>query len=322
MNMAIAVLGLGSIGLRHAGNLLMLGERVVGFDPDQARRDKLASIGGEVESDRSAALMAAEAVVVASPSQYHGADLADAISAGCHVFAEKPLCHRVDGISDLLEEAASKDLVVFAAHNLRFHPAVERAKQAIDAGAIGRILWARLLLSSYLPSWRPEADYREGYAADPRTGGIIFDDVHEIDLANYLLGPAQVAAAVARRTGELDIAAEDCADIILLHEGEWNSTIHMDFASQNRQRLVEVSGNEGLIRLDLAARRFIQISTNGDIIHDDALGGRIDDDYIAEITSFLTCFRNRKKPRCDGYEALRMIEQVLMARQLAGLPKA
>ena len=41
--MTIAVIGLGSIGARHAGNLLQIGESVCGFDPDVARRDLRAA---------------------------------------------------------------------------------------------------------------------------------------------------------------------------------------------------------------------------------------------------------------------------------------
>ncbi len=42
--MKIAVLGLGSIGLRHGANLLALGRDVIGYDPDPARRALLLAL--------------------------------------------------------------------------------------------------------------------------------------------------------------------------------------------------------------------------------------------------------------------------------------
>ncbi len=320
--MITAVLGLGSIGLRHAGNLLALGEEVLGFDPDPARRACFEAAGGTTTGDRDTVLGDAGAVVVATPSGHHLADLGDAIAAGCHVFVEKPLAHRADGVSGLLDEAEARGLVVFAGLNLRYHPCVERARETLASGAIGRVLWARLLYSSHLPAWHPDTDYRKSYSADRRTGGILFDDIHEIDLANHLLGPAEVVAAVARKSGELEIEAEDCAELILRHQGGWHSTIHMDFATKLRQRVTEVGGSDGVIRVDLKRRRFRHLAADGSVVRDEALGGHNDDDYAAEMAAFLASMRGGARPRCDGREALGMLEQVLAARRLAGLPEA
>jgi len=321
-NRPVAVLGLGSIGFRHAGNLLALDQPVVGFDPDPARRERFAAIGGRPAASREEALATSRAVVVASPSEFHLEDLGDAIRAGSHVFVEKPLCHRPDGVLELLAEGEAKGLVVFAGLNLRYHPAVERAKQALEAGEIGRVLWARLMCSSYLPAWHPDDDYRKGYSSDPQTGGILFDDVHEVDLANHLLGPAQVVAAAARRTGELEIEAEDCAEVILCHDGGWHSAIHMDFATKVVRRVTEVAGTEGIISVDIRERRFTLIASDGSVLRDEILGGGIDDDYLVEMAAFLACTRGEARPRCVGREALMTLEQVLAARRLAGLPES
>lgn len=320
--MVVAVLGLGSIGFRHARNLLRLGEATVGFDPDPERRERFAAAGGATASSRSEALEQASAVVIASPSGQHLADLEEAVAAGCHVFVEKPLAHTGQGIDPLLREAKRRKLVVFVGFNLRYHPCVEWAKEALAEGRLGKILWARLLCSSYLPDWRPDQDYRQGYAADPVTGGILFDDVHEFDLAMYLLGPANTVAAAARRTGALEIEAEDCADIILRHHHGVLSTLHMDFVSPTRQRVTEVVGTDGLVRIDISNRRFMEIGVDGIVLRDRSPSRPLEDDYRIEMSNFLDCTRGQSKPRCDGGEALSVLEQVLAARKLAKLPTA
>jgi len=320
--LTVAVLGLGSIGLRHARNLLSLGQAVVGFDPDPERRQLLEAEGGRALDSRDGALEGANAAVIASPSQFHADDLSAALDAGCHVMAEKPLAHSVVGLDDLLARAHEQGLVVFVAHNLRFHPCVEAAREILAAGRLGELLWARLLAASYLPDWRPHQDYRRGFAADPATGGALFDFIHEFDLAAHLLGPFETAAAVARRTGTLDIASEDCVDAILRHASDVCSAVHVDYATRPARRITEIVGTDGTLTLDLVNRQLTLVDADGaEIAHHD-YGGAFSEDYVREMEAFLECVNGQAEPRCDAKEALSILTQVVAARALAGLPAA
>lgn len=316
----VAVLGLGSIGLRHATNLIQLGQHVVGFDPDPERRSKLLALGGTTSESREFALEQADAAVVATPNRFHLDDLTAAIDAGCPTFVEKPISHRSDGVAELLAEARTRNLSVFAALNLRYHPSVEFAKAALAEQRIGPIVWARLICSSYLPNWRPHQDYRKGHACDPETGGILFEDIHEVDLANHLLGPARVIAATARVTETLELTAEDCADLILRHPDGVISSIHMDFATPVPKRVTEIAGTKGVIRIDIIGRSYLETNADGEIVHERRFDSLIDDDYLVEMDAFLGSLDGGGDVRCDGGEALDVLAQVINARELAGLP--
>ena len=315
----VAVLGLGSIGLRHARNLLELGCRVSGFDPDPARRAMLAEAGGTALEKREAAF-AHGAVVIATPSAHHAADLADAVDAGCHVFIEKPLAHSAEGLDALIARAATRGLTVFAGFMLRYHPAVERLRTLIDEGVIDRIVTLRAVCGSWLPAWRPGQDYRKGYAADPRTGGVILDIVHEIDLACHLAGPATVAACVARRSGLLEMEAEDIADIVLAHDGGITSNLHLDYLARPPVRCGAVTGEGGTLAWDLNARTLLWSDATGAVRESAAYPGAWNDDYIAQMRHFLACLDGETIPRCDGAEALAVLQTALAARSMAGLP--
>ncbi len=320
--MTVAVLGLGSIGLRHARNLLSLGQQVAGFDPDPKRRRMLEAEGGQARDSRKAALGGAEAAVIASPSAYHAEDMVAAVDAGCHVFAEKPLAHSADGLEDLLACAEDADLVFFVAHNLRYHPCTEAAKEALAEGGLGDLLWARLLAVSYLPDWRPDQDYRQGFAADPASGGALFDFIHEFDLAAHLLGPFETVAATARRTGTLDMDSEDCVDAILRHRSGVCASLHVDYVTRPPRRITEIIGAGGAISLDLLGRRFTHTDADGEVVTDRAFGGEVAEDYVREMKDFLDCLDGRARPRCDGREASGILRQVLAARAMADLPAA
>ena len=320
MSVNVGVIGLGSIGLRHAGNLLAAGAVVKGFDPVPERRARLAEIGGTPLETRDAAMDGADAVAVTSPSERHLNDLAAAIGAAKHVFIEKPLASSVDGLPAALEEADAKGLCVFAGLNLRFHPAVKAARTLLAEGAMGERLWGRLLASSYLPDWRPGVDYRKGYAADPRTGGVLFDFIHEFDLAVHLLGSAETVAAAARRSGRLELESEDCADIVLRHGNGVQSVIHVDYITRPRRRETEISGTEGMLRLDLEAGRLTLVNRDGATVEDQSFAIDPNAMYVDEMNAFLSCVRDGAEPACGGWEALEVLKLVIRARELSGLP--
>ena len=318
-SLVIAVIGLGSIGMRHVDSLRRLGCSVVGFDPDAARIPELESKGGESAPSRDVALIAADGAIIASPTGEHLDDFATALEAGCDVLVEKPIAHVVEGVSDILRSADSAGRIVAVGYNLRFHPAACASRDALKNGRIGTVLWARFIGASYLPHWRPNQDYRNGYAADRVSGGALFDWSHELDLATSLLGSAKVAAAVGRRTGELEIAAEDCADVVLRHRGGVLSTLHLDYVTRPAQRRFEICGTDGFMMVDLLCRRMRIVDTQGAIVDEQIYAGSFDDDYVSEAESFLQSIRTRHAARCSGWDGLTALEHALTARSLLGL---
>jgi len=320
-NPRITVIGLGSIGLRHARNLLAAGADVVGLDPDPERCSLLAEAGGKPEQSRESALEHADGVVIASPSAHHFQDLADVAHRGCHVFIEKPLAHTDNGLEDILREFERHDRIVFAGLNLRFNPTAQSAQRLVAEGTLGKVLWARFQLSDYLPNWRPHQDHRKGYAADPVSGGVLFDVIHEFDLANFILGQAKTVAAASGNSATLGIAAEDSAEVILRHNSGVLSTLHLDYVTRPRQRVTEIAGSEANLRLDLDARTVSLSDLKGTLIDMIPHAGEYATDYEAEMTSFLACMAGQQSPPCDGWQALDILRQVLAARRFCALPE-
>jgi len=320
MPLRAAVLGLGSIGMRHALNLLSMGVNVVGYDPQQERIALLHANGGASANTPEAAFEMADCVIIATPSGLHDADLRAAISARKDIFIEKPLAHTTNGVADLIGEAEKNGLILFAGFNLRFHPAVIAAREALSQNRLGRILWARLIASDYLPNWRPHQDHTKGYAADPLSGGVIFDLIHEFDLARHLLGPMQCEAATAHKSGSIGIPSEDVADVLLRHNNGFVSSLHLDYVTRPPIRLTEIVGTRGQMRIDLRNRHMSIIGIDGTIEDQIRFDSVIAEDYVSEMKSFMDCVENRTTPPCSGREAFDVLQQVCRAREIAGLP--
>ena len=315
----VAVIGLGSIGMRHARNLLDMGHAVRGFDPNAPLRSELKDMGGEALETRDDAFKGAAAAVICSPNAAHLDDARTALDVDCHVLIEKPMAHTERGIEDML---AGTDKTIAVAHNMRFHPSVEAAKKIISSGALGDLLWGRFVCASYLPDWRPGQDYRKNYTADASTGGVLFDIVHEFDIANYLLGAAETLAACASRSGHLEMDSEDIADVIIRHANGARSTLHLDYVTRPARRRADIAGTKGLLEIDIIGRSLRLTGIDGDVSDERTFEGENAETYRAEMKDFLNAVETGAQPRCDGTEALSVLHQVLAARRISGLPEA
>lgn len=321
--MRVAVLGLGSMGARHLTNAQALDCTAVGFDPNGEQAAAVCGrIGAKCAGSRAEALGMCDVVVVASPSGSHRDDLAAAVNAGRHVLVEKPFAHRVDGLGSILDRAAAAGLIVAVAQNLRHHPAVERARAILADGAVGPVLSAVAIGAGYLPDWRPGQDYRQGYAADPESGGVIFDWVHEIDMLAHLLGPFTAVGAAASAGAWLDIPADEQAALVLRHQAGALSTVLLSYTTRPPLRRTTLLGPGGRMEIDIPGRRLSVAGLGRPEEIVEAFGGEHDDDYRTELTDFLAAVADKRPPRCPGREALTVLEGIVGARRLAGLPQA
>lgn len=125
-----------------------------------------------------------------APNHLHREVLIAALENGKHVYMDKPLCRTLDEAVSM-RQCAKKHTgsVTQMTFQYRFVPALLRAKELIDDGALGRIYSARVcyLHAGYIDpnrpySWRLDKDISG-------EGGALFDlGSHVIDLTRYLLG--------------------------------------------------------------------------------------------------------------------------------------
>ena len=82
-----------------------------------------------------------DAVVIATPVVTHYELAKQALSAGKHVFVEKPQAQSSAEAEELLAIAEERNLVLMPGYLLLYHPAVSKLKELIDAGELGDILY-------------------------------------------------------------------------------------------------------------------------------------------------------------------------------------
>jgi predicted dehydrogenase len=80
-----------------------------------------------------------DAVVIATPVRFHYTMAKAALSAGKHVFIEKPMARTEAEAAELVSLAEQQGLVLMVGHTFLFSPAVRRMKEIINAGDIGEV---------------------------------------------------------------------------------------------------------------------------------------------------------------------------------------
>lgn len=233
------VVGLGSIGQRHARLLSAMGSAVA-----VVSRHGGGAYAGVAEG---VAGHAPDYVVVATETADHARVLTELDAAGYdgRLLVEKPLFDRRQpfpwrgfGPTRL-------------AYPLRCHPALLELKHELGQQ---RVLSAHLYVGQYLPEWRPGTDYRACYSAHAAQGGGVLRDLsHELDMANWLLGGWRRLAARGGHWSSLEIDSDDVFSLLSEHERCSAATIQMNYLDRRRRRSLLLHTDDHSYSVNLVA---------------------------------------------------------------------
>ncbi|WP_184871567.1 Gfo/Idh/MocA family protein [Mesorhizobium sangaii] len=129
-----------------------------------------------------------------------------ALSAGKHVFTEKPLATSAADGQLLVSEAKSRGLLLGSAPDTFLGAAGRRARRLMDAGAIGRpVTGTAFMMGRGMEHWHPNPQfyYQPG-------GGPVFDmGPYYLTMLVNLLGPVERVMAMATRGQEERLITAD-----------------------------------------------------------------------------------------------------------------
>jgi predicted dehydrogenase len=291
----VLVVGSGPMAARHAANVVALGHEPVAVprleDAGDARVD---------------------AVVAATPPVAHLDALAWAVERRLPVLLEKPLAVSSAGLREALARAAAARVHATVGYNLRFHPALRSLADAVAAGRIGRLLSVRLEVGSFLPSWHPELDWRRGSAARGELGGGALPTLsHELDLALWIGGDAQLAGAIAARSSSLGLDVEDVGELLLRHASGAVGSIHCDLVDRAYNRRSRWIGEEATLEWSWGGPLVRSDGSRAETLWEDARFD-LEQTYVDELRAFLA---GEPAPGDDALaDAARVVELLEEAR--------
>ncbi len=328
--MKILIVGLGSIGQRHARSLReLLGSDVelLAFrqtyrrleisDSLEARPDvDLEALYGITAYDSLANALAEgpTATLVCTPNHLHLPIALEAARAGSHLFIEKPVAHRLAGLEELQREVRKLDLVCMVGYHLRFHPALDRLRALCRDGALGTLLSCWFDFGEHMPFWHRYEDYSQTFMArEEQGGGVVMTQIHDLDAIYSLFGLPETVYATGGRSGALDIDAEDHVTAILSYQSSsapFSVVLNQDCLRYPPVRMYSIRGTKGCVEWDYYANVVSLTDFDGrprTLYSDPSL--QRNTLFLAEMEHFLNCIHKREQPRVplhEGIDSLRM----------------
>ena len=310
------VVGGGSIGKRHIRNLLATGRRAAVVEVRIDRRQELAAqfpgVPRFASLDEALANESYLAGFVCAPTAYHLEPALALAKRGIHIFVEKPVSHSLDGIPELIALVEANGLVGFVGFCMRFFRPLQKAKELLDAGAVGRVVTARSFTGVYLPDWHPYEDYRSFYMAKKEQGGgVLLDECHAFDWMQWLCGPVEGAFAVVGTFSDLEVSTDDVTEAVVRFQGGAVGSIHLDMVDRSARSEVELIGTKSTLLVDLEGHTVRLWDPAGKRWETSAFPPSYDQMYVDELEHFFACVEGRERPLVDlrqGYQVQRMID--------------
>jgi len=272
----LGVVGAGNIAdLNVAGYLLHPRcDLVAVCDTDMDVAERAAGNWGGARVHRSLADLlddpSVDAVEVLTPTHLHHEHVLAALAAGKHVSCQKPIANSVDHGLEMAAAAQRAGRTLRVSECFMHYPPMEKARQLVTAGAIGRPTALRIKTvvgqtdAPFQAQLRPEG---YGWRLDARSpGGHLFDDmVHKYAMALWLVDSdiVSVQGVVRRR----DLFYEPCAVVFEYEDEALLGTLEVHYAPQmwlrsryyGADEFIEIQGDEGMIWVTRATGEMLDL---------------------------------------------------------------
>ncbi|MBU1239220.1 Gfo/Idh/MocA family oxidoreductase [Myxococcota bacterium] len=286
----VLIIGYGSIGQRHARLLIESGAQV------------------SIVSRRKLEL----------PNVFHNIEIALSKSNPSHIIISTETSAHIEAMRTIRDTSFQGSILVekplfastppdlpvinncYVAYNLRFHPLVQRMKQILQTE---QVISVSAYVGQYLPSWRPQTDYRTCYSAKRDCGGGVLRDLsHELDYLSFLFGPWNSLVAHGGKFSSLEIDSDDLFSITYETQIVKSINVHLNYLDRFPQRYLCVNTTTSTFHVD-----FISGSIRENE-HSIAVDVHRDFTYREQLKAFLSSDSKNLCTINEGLEVMKMIE--------------
>ena len=269
---------------------------------------------------------AIDAVFICTPNYRNKPLTIAALTAGKHVFCEKPPAFTAADVEEIRAVEARSEKCLMYGFNHRHHESIQKMKAVVDSGDMGRILWMRgrygkEVDETFFKGWRAKKELAGG--------GIMLDQgIHMLDLFLYLGGGFdEVQAMVSNLYWKIDGIEDNvfanfrssktgiCAS---LHSTmtQWRYIFSLEVFLEGGAMVLNglktssgVYGDE-----DLAIKRNAHHSSRGTFDAEDRVVYKTDMSWVSEVYHFLQVVEAGEKIKMgsshDALTVMRLIDQI------------
>jgi predicted dehydrogenase len=320
--MRIAVIGAGQFGRKHIAT--------VRSEP----RCKLVAVAdpalpGDLEvpvfADYREMLEKAkpDGVIIATPNALHVPVGFACVERGVPMLVEKPIAETVEASRELVRAAERTRTPLLVGHHRRYNPLVEKAREIVQGGGIGRLaavtaLWLLQKPADYFEvAWRREAG----------GGPLLINCIHDIDDLRYICGEIEEVRAM-KSCAIRGFAVEDTAAITIKFSNGALGTVTLCDAvpapwsweissgenpvyPQQPENCYFFSGTQGSLALPrMELWRYKENTGWYAPLFREQLKIEPADPQVRQLQHFCRVIRGEEPPRVSGSDATRTLEVV------------
>ena len=211
---------------------------VVDRDPGRLGqvRGRFPEIQVAQEAEPALADVRVDGVVIATPTSTHYRFAKAALERGKHVLVEKPIATAVREGAELCALAAASGRVLMIGHVFLFNPGIQRVKQYLDAGELGRIYYVAMVRTNLGPI-RVDVDAAWDLAS------------HDVSVVNYWLEGEPVTVAAVGGTW-INPGVADAVFATLRYPDDVLVNLHVSWLNPRKARDITVVGEKRMLTFD------------------------------------------------------------------------
>ena len=291
----VALLGLGRAGRFHIQSIQSIPginlRCVVDVDEPLARRlAKELECDYSTDADGPLGQADVDAVIVASPTHEHYAQIQAALEAGKPVFTEKPLGSSLEEIDTCFGLAKRSGLPLFVGFNRRFDPSFSSLARGVKEGQVGVL---QMLRVTSRDSPLPTMDYI-------KTSHGIFHDciVHDFDMLRFITGvdPVEIYSVGSSFVEGIGALGDlDNVLVALRYDNGMIASIDVNrFASYGYDQRIEAFGSKGMLQAENRSPVSTVLSSGDGLLRptiEHSFPTRYREAYRQELVAFSDCLR-------------------------------
>lgn len=271
-------------------------------------------------------------VSIATESGKHAEIALYCIEHGCNVIIEKPISMSLADADRIIEASERKHVKVSACHQNRFNVAVQKTRNALEAGRFGKLSHGSINVRwNRDSSYYDQAPWRGTWEED---GGCLMNQcIHGIDLLRWMLGDdVETVYGVTRQQFHHYLEAEDVGMAVLKFKNGAIGTIEgtTNVYPKNLEETLYLFGQNGTVKIGGTSTNNIDVwnfsdETDADQVNkglEEATSNVYGNGHTSLFADMIDAIEYDRAPYVDAYAGRRALEIVLAIykSEKTGLP--
>ena len=257
-----------------------------------------------------------DAVYLATPVFLHAEQTIFAANHGKHVLCEKPMALNVAECDEMIAVCQANNVKLGIAYYRRFYPVIERIKQLIASGELGKIAVVQINAFEY---FEPSAEHPRRWLIEKvkSGGGPLMDfGCHRLEVLTHLFGEIKDCKSIISN----DIfqrEVEDTATVLMQFENGTNAVLTITHSPLEPQDTLDIYGTKGSIHIPILNQGEMKLRIgNDEIVEHHPPDKNV---HLPLIENFTEAVLNNVEVEITGKtgrEIAQIIEEIYSAKEL------